>query len=51
MLLWVLTLALFGAAVPAFGKNLPEGLKARVIAVQGWIGLPLFFYCRNIQPV
>ncbi len=39
MLLWVLILALFGAAVAAFGANLPESLKARTIAVQGMIGV------------
>ncbi|MGI9464256.1 MAG: heme lyase CcmF/NrfE family subunit, partial [Aestuariivirgaceae bacterium] len=37
MLLWVLILALFSAAVAVFGGNLPPGLKARVIAVQGSI--------------
>ncbi|MBZ4023770.1 heme lyase NrfEFG subunit NrfE [Rhodobacter sp. TJ_12] len=39
MLLWVLILALFGAAAAAFGGALPERLRARVIAVQGSIGL------------
>ena len=39
MVLWVLILALFGAAVAAFGGNLPPTLRARVIAVQGMIGL------------
>lgn len=39
MLLWVLILALFGAAVAAFGGNLPETLKANVIGVQGWISV------------
>ena len=39
MLLWVLTLALFGAMVGWFGRNLPLALKARVIAVQGMIGV------------
>ena len=39
MLLWVLILALFGAAVAAFGANLPATLRARVLAVQGLIGL------------
>jgi cytochrome c-type biogenesis protein CcmF len=39
MLLWVLILALFGAAIPAFGRNLPEPLSARVLAVQGMIGV------------
>jgi cytochrome c-type biogenesis protein CcmF len=39
MLLWVLILAIFGAAVALFGDNLPPTLKARVLAVQGSIGL------------
>ena len=39
MLLWVLILALFGAAVAAFGRNLPDTLKARVLAVQASIGV------------
>jgi cytochrome c-type biogenesis protein CcmF len=38
MLLWVLILSLFGALVAAFGSNLPTALRARVLAVQGWIG-------------
>ena len=37
MLLWVLILALFGALVAAFGTNLPDRLRALVLAVQGWI--------------
>ena len=39
MLLWVLVLALFGAAVAAFGNNLPDTFKARTLAVQGMIGV------------
>jgi cytochrome c-type biogenesis protein CcmF len=39
MLLWILILAAFGAAVALFGGNLPAGLRARVLAVQGLIGL------------
>jgi cytochrome c-type biogenesis protein CcmF len=39
MLLWVLILATFGAAVAVFGSNLPETLRARVLAVHGMIGL------------
>ncbi len=39
MLLWVLILALFGAAVAAFGRNLPPTLKARVLSVQASIGV------------
>jgi cytochrome c-type biogenesis protein CcmF len=38
MLLWVFILTLFGAAVAWFGDNLPPGLRARVLAVQGMIG-------------
>jgi cytochrome c-type biogenesis protein CcmF len=38
MVLWVLILALFGAAVAFFGDNLPDALKARVLSVQGMIG-------------
>ncbi|MFN3260602.1 MAG: heme lyase CcmF/NrfE family subunit [Pikeienuella sp.] len=38
MLLWVLILALFGALVAIFGGTLPDGLKARALAVQGMIG-------------
>jgi len=39
MLLWVLILTVFGAAVAAFGRNLPPTLKARVLGVQAWIAL------------
>ncbi len=38
MVLWVLILAIFGAAVAAYGNNLPHRLKARVLAIQGMIG-------------
>ncbi len=37
MLLWVLILAVFAAAVAQFGNNLPLTLKARALAVQGMI--------------
>ncbi|HET9936444.1 MAG TPA: heme lyase CcmF/NrfE family subunit [Methyloceanibacter sp.] len=37
MILWVLILALFGASVATYGANLPRGLKANVLAVQGSI--------------
>ncbi|HYB10850.1 MAG TPA: heme lyase CcmF/NrfE family subunit [Alphaproteobacteria bacterium] len=37
MVLWVLILALFGAAVATFGANLPPTLQARVLAVQAMI--------------
>ena len=39
LLLWVLILALFGACVAGFGGNLPATLRARVLAVQGSIGV------------
>jgi cytochrome c-type biogenesis protein CcmF len=39
LLLWVLILALFGAAVGWWGGNLPERLRARVLAVQGAVGV------------
>jgi cytochrome c-type biogenesis protein CcmF len=39
MVLWVFILSLFGAAVALFGENLPPGLRARVLAVQGMIGV------------
>ncbi len=35
ILLWVLTLSLFGAAVALFGSRLPQTLRANVLAVQG----------------
>jgi cytochrome c-type biogenesis protein CcmF len=38
MLLWVLILTLFSAAIAVFGRNLPAPLKARVLAVQAMIG-------------
>ncbi len=37
LLLWVLILAAFGAAVALLGANLPETLRARVLSVQAWI--------------
>ena len=39
MLLWVLILALFGAAVALFGGNLPATLRANVLSVQAGIGV------------
>src|SRR6266446_2924795 len=39
MLLWALILALFGAAVALFGANLPDTLRARVLAIQALIGV------------
>jgi cytochrome c-type biogenesis protein CcmF len=44
MVLWVLMLALFGAAVAAFGANLPPTLKARVLSVQAMIGVGFLLF-------
>ena len=38
MLLWVLILSIFGAAIAWFGDNLRKTFQARVLAVQGMIG-------------
>ena len=38
MLLWVLILAVFGAAIAWYGDNLRGSFQARVLAVQGMIG-------------
>jgi cytochrome c-type biogenesis protein CcmF len=44
LLLWVLILAVYGAAVAAFGGGLPARLKARVLAVQGLIGVAFLLF-------
>jgi cytochrome c-type biogenesis protein CcmF len=44
MVLWVLILALFGAAVASFGSNLPPELRANVLAVQGSIGVAFLLF-------
>ena len=44
MVLWVLILALFGAMVAGFGTNLPAGLRARVLSVQGLIAAGFFAF-------
>ena len=44
MLLWVLILSLFGASAAWFGAALPPTLKARVLAVQGSIGLAFLLF-------
>jgi cytochrome c-type biogenesis protein CcmF len=51
MLLWVLILALFGAAVALFGNNLPPGLRARVLSVQASVGVAfLWFIVQTSNP-
>src|SRR5215471_16409772 len=44
MLLWVLILALFGAAVALFGTNLPTRLRASVLAVQAGIAVAFLLF-------
>ncbi len=44
MLLWVLILALFGAAVALYGRNLPATLKANVLGVQASIAVAFFLF-------
>jgi cytochrome c-type biogenesis protein CcmF len=44
MVLWVLILAVFGAAVALFGDNLPSTLRARVLSVQGSIALAFLLF-------
>ncbi len=44
MLLWVLIVALFGAAVALFGSNLPATLRSHVLSVQGAIGLAFVLF-------
>ncbi len=46
MLMWVLILTGFGAAVAWFGKNLPDDLLALVLAIQGALGAA--FICFTI---
>ncbi|MFZ5709095.1 MAG: heme lyase CcmF/NrfE family subunit [Pseudomonadota bacterium] len=42
LLLWVLILAGFGATCAWFGGNLPERLRARVLAVQATVGVAFY---------
>jgi cytochrome c-type biogenesis protein CcmF len=44
MLLWVLILALFGAAVALFGSNLPPALRANALAVQAGIAVAFLLF-------
>src|SRR3954468_10172441 len=44
MLLWVLILSLFGALVALFGSNLPDTLRANVLAVQAWIASAFYLF-------
>ncbi len=44
LLLWVLILTVFGAAVSFFGTNISEGLRARTLSVQAWISVGFFSF-------
>ena len=44
MLLWVLILAVFGAAVALFGRYLPPALKARALAIQALIAVGFYLF-------
>ncbi|MEM7488500.1 MAG: heme lyase CcmF/NrfE family subunit [Pseudomonadota bacterium] len=44
LLLWVLILALFGAAAAWFGQQLPDTLRARVLAVQASVGVAFYAF-------
>ena len=44
MLLWVLILSAFGSAVAMFGGNLPPGLRARALAIQGMIAVGFYLF-------
>jgi cytochrome c-type biogenesis protein CcmF len=44
MLLWVLILALFGGLVALFSQNLPDTLRANVLAVQAWVAVAFYLF-------
>ena len=44
MLLWVLILALFGALLALFGRNIPVALRASVLATQSWIATAFYLF-------
>ena len=44
LLLWVLILALFGASAAWFGGNLPDRLRARVLAVQASVSVAFYAF-------
>jgi c-type cytochrome biogenesis protein CcmF len=44
MMLWLLILTLFSMLVAWFGANLPDRLKANVLAVQGWISTAFILF-------
>ena len=44
MLLWVLVLSLFAAAVALFSRSMPEDFRANVLAVQSWIAAAFLLF-------
>ncbi len=44
MVLWVLILAVFGSAVALFGRNLPDGLRARTLSIQALIAIGFLLF-------
>ena len=44
MMLWTFVLVSYGMAVSVFGRNLPPGLRARALAVQGMIGFAFLLF-------
>jgi len=44
MLLWVLILVIFGAAVALFSNGMPAELRANVLGVQSWIGAAFLLF-------
>ncbi|MBO0733432.1 MAG: heme lyase CcmF/NrfE family subunit [Methylocapsa sp.] len=44
MLLWVLVLSLFGAAVALLSQSMPKDMRANVLAVQSWIGAAFLLF-------
>jgi len=44
LVLWIWILALFGAGIAIFGRNLPMPFKARTLAVQGLIGVGFLLF-------
>ena len=44
LLLWLFILTLYSASAAVFGRNLPATLKARVLSVQGMIGVAFLLF-------
>ncbi len=44
MMLWTFILVIYGLAVSVFGRDLPPGLRARALAVQGMIGFGFILF-------